>query len=157
MAIPVAIHTAAMQRHARCLMNSYQHWTGRALLPQSIGDSNLASRLFCAPFALVSHGSEEDPIFNFGNRVALDLFERSWDAFVGTPSRTSAEPACREARAALLAHVRKHGFIDDYSGIRVTASGGRFEIVSATVWNLIDEADAPVCGQAAMFNEWRWL
>ena len=96
-------------------------------------------------------------MFNFGNGVALDLFELSWEAFVSTPSRNSAEPLCREARAALLAHVREHGFIADYSGIRVTASGSRFEIVSATVWNLIDEAGAQVCGQAAMFSEWRWL
>lgn len=67
------------------------------------------------------------------------------------PSRLSAEAPLREERAALLERVSRHGFIDDYAGIRISARGTRFRIENAVVWNLIDGAG--VChGQAAMFE-----
>jgi len=89
-----------------------------------------------------------DPIFNFGNRAALNLFEYSWDEFIQLPSRLSAKPLAREARQQLLDTVNRQGYIDNYSGIRVSASGKEFMIENAVVWNIVDKQGV-YCGQAA--------
>jgi hypothetical protein len=52
--------------------------------------------------------------------------------------------------------VTEFGFIDDYRGIRISASGRRFEIRSAVVWNVIDQTGAH-WGQAATFSHWDYL
>ncbi len=79
--------------------------------------------LFEAPFALVAHDTQPDPVFRYGNRQALALFESTFEAFTALPSRLSAEPANQEERAALLERVTRQGFVDDYRGIRITRKG----------------------------------
>jgi hypothetical protein len=37
--------------------------------------------------------------------------------------------------------------------VRISRSGRRFEIVRATVWNVLDEQGNPA-GQAAAFDQW---
>jgi hypothetical protein len=105
---------------------------------------------------LVSHGTEPDPILNYGNRAALSLWEMTWEELTHTPSRLTAEAPNRAERARLLQAVTERGFIDDYSGIRISKSGRRFRIARATVWNLITQTGTP-CGQAAMFDHWEFL
>jgi hypothetical protein len=102
---------------------------------------------------IVAHGTETDPIFFYGNQLALSCFEMDFASFTRLPSRFSAEPLLREERDALLARVRDHGFIDDYAGVRVSATGKRFRIEQATVWNLLDESGQRH-GQAATFERW---
>ena len=139
-----------------CLAISFKHWTGRELMPDAGNASARAELIFHAPFVLVAHGTEADPVLNYGNQSALALWEMSWDELTRTPSRLTAESPQREERARLLATVAARGFIDDYSGVRITKSGRRFRIARATVWNLLTNAGKP-CGQAAMFNEWEYL
>jgi hypothetical protein len=51
----------------------------------------------------------------------------------------------------------KIGFIEvPYSGIRVSATGRRFMVRNATVWNLVDETGQPY-GQAALLKSWNYL
>jgi hypothetical protein len=136
------------------IAHSLKHWTGRDLLPGGFSESSeLAEKVFHAPFVLVSHGIEPDPVLNYGNQKALDLWEMSWAELTRTPSRLTAEAPNREERARLLAAVTANGFIDDYSGVRISSSGRRFRIARATVWNLLDGRGI-YRGQAAMF--WRW-
>jgi hypothetical protein len=125
-------------------------------LPGDFSPRELASRIFEAPFVIVSHGSQPDPILNYGNRAALELWEMSWDEFTRTPSRLTAEAAKREARAKVMETVTRQGFFEDYSGIRVSKAGRRFEISGATIWNLISET-GELQGQAATFSEWKFL
>jgi hypothetical protein len=142
--------------HTACLARSFKHFTGRELLA-GVGDAvDLARKIYQAPFVLVSHGTQADPILNYGNAAALALWEMSWEELTRTPSRLTAEAPEREERARLLATATARGFIDDYSGVRITKTGRRFRITRATVWNLITEAGEP-CGQAAMFSEWKFL
>lgn len=143
-----------MIRHVRILCSSYHHWTGHVLLDSVADNVDIVKRLDEAPFALVSHGTEPDPIFNYANRIALRLFEMSWDDFTSMPSRLSAEPLAQEERNRLLARVGSHGYIDDYSGIRISSTGKRFMIPDATVWNLLDES-GQACGQAALLRDWQ--
>jgi hypothetical protein len=135
---------------------SLKHWTGRDLLPGDFTLDELANKVFHASFVLVSHGTQADPVLNYGNQTALTLWEMSWDELTRTPSRLTAEALNREERARLLAAVTSHGFIDDYSGIRISKSGRRFRIDQATVWNLLDET-GKYAGQAAMFRQWEFL
>jgi hypothetical protein len=142
--------------HTACLARSLKHWTGRELLPVVSNPVDLSQKVFEAPFVIVSHGVEADPILNYGNRAALALWEMSWEELTRTPSRLTAEAPNREERAKLLEAVTRRGFIDDYSGVRISKTGKHFRISRATVWNLLTEGGKP-CGQAAMFSEWEFL
>lgn len=136
------------------IVESHLRLTGRPLLQaEAANDDDLAEALWTAPRAVVAHGTQADPIFCYGNRMALELFEMDFAAFTALPSRFSAEPMAREERASLLDRVSRFGFIDDYAGIRISRTGKRFRIGKATVWNLID-ADGVYRGQAATFSEW---
>ena len=140
--------TDSVIAHTRVLARSFQKWTEHDLLPGLFDPAGLARGVFEAPFVLVSHGTEADPILNYGNAAALALLEMSWKELTRTTSRLTAEAPNREERARLLEAVTKHGFIDDYSGVRISKSGRRFRINCATVWNLLTADDKP-CGQAA--------
>ena len=138
------------------IARSLKHWTGRDLIPGSLFAPDFTEKIFHAPFVLVSHGTESDPVLNYGNQTALGLWEMTWAELTSTPSRLTAEAPNREERARLLAAVTAHGFIDDYSGIRISKTGRRFRIAQATVWNLLDE-NQKYSGQAAMFSHWEFL
>ncbi len=132
------------------LAQSHQRLTGHLLLAAG---RDLRAALWNAASVIVAHGSEADPVFFYGNRRALQVFEMDWASFVRLPSRLSAEPLLREERALLLERVARDGCITDYAGTRISASGRRFRIEQAVVWNLIDASGA--ChGQAAAFDRW---
>lgn len=130
------------------IADSHLRLTGRRLVGESTADA-----LWAAPIVIVAHDTAPDPIFFFGNARALALFETTPEAFTAMPSRLSAEPGLRAERDRLMARVTRDGFIDDYSGIRISATGRRFRIHRATVWNLVDAAGR-LHGQAAAFSDW---
>lgn len=138
--------------HIDLLCDSYRRVTGRELIATHSNSRVRAHAIWLAPFIVASHGTQADPIFNYANRSALALWEMDWSTFTQLPSRYSAEPVAREERERLLAAVTTHGFIDNYSGVRITASGRRFRIERATVWNLIDKEKA-FHGQAVVFDQ----
>jgi PAS domain-containing protein len=115
-----------------------------------------AERLFHAPFVVVAHGTEADPLLNYANARAGEVWECTPEELIGVPSRLTAEPAHREERACLLARTAEAGYVDDYRGIRISRLGRRFCIERAVVWNVVDDDGRPV-GQAATFAEWFWL
>jgi hypothetical protein len=148
MALPLVSDSTL--RRLPLIAESYQRLLGKPLVSAS-GD--IALDLWQASQVIVAHGTEDDPVFFYGNRRALDVFEMAFADFICLPSRFSAEPLLREERARLLERVSRDGYIDDYAGVRVSASGRRFRIEQAVVWNLIDAAG--VChGQAATFDHW---
>jgi len=112
-----------------------------------------ARRLYDAPFVVLAHDTAADPRFTYANRTAQRLFEMPWSEIVGLPSRLSAEAPAREERQRLLEQVATRGYIDDYSGVRISKSGRRFRILRATVWNVHDRLGRPL-GQAATFTDW---
>ena len=145
-----------IETHGAELLRTYHRWTGRHLI-EPCGDELAEARmLFEAPFAVVSGGAEGDQILNYGNKTALNLWEMDWNTLTRTPSRLTAEPMHRDERAEFLRRVRERGFIDDYSGIRISSKGRRFRIAQATVWNVTD-ADGNYAGQAATFSKWEFL
>jgi hypothetical protein len=139
--------------HTQTLLNSYRHWLNEDLIDRSGSMEAQAKRLFEAEFVVVSHGTQDDPILNYGNQTALMLWEMDVATLTSTPSRMTAEPVHRDERASLLERTSRDGYVDDYRGIRISGTGKRFEIHKAIVWNLIDDKMNRI-GQAATFSDW---
>ena len=145
-----------IETHGVELLRTYHQWTGRHLI-EPCGDArHEAMKLFEAPFTVVSYGAEGEQLLNYGNKTAMQLWEMDWETLTRTPSRLTAEPMHRDERAEFLRRVREQGFIEDYTGIRVSSKGRRFFIRKATVWNITD-ALGNYAGQAATFSKWEFL
>jgi hypothetical protein len=160
-----------LAEHIALLCASYRHLIGQDLLDRfALGPTSTrpptdpptsgthpadahADRLFHAPIVLLSHNSDPDPIFVYGNRTALAVFELDWTGLTRMYSRLTAEPAARAERSRLLEEVAAKGFIAHYTGVRVSTTGRRFLIEDAVVWNLIDR-HGHYQGQAAAFDHW---
>jgi MEKHLA domain len=138
------------------LLNSYRQLLGQELLERSGSPAEQSQKLSIAPWAIVSHGTEPDPILNYGNRIALELWEMDWPSFTATASRQTAELINQVARQQMLEQVQSQGFVKDYQGIRISRSGRRFAISNGIVWNLQDQ-HGKYCGQAATFDRWQFL
>ncbi|MDB5385794.1 MAG: hypothetical protein JWM11_1440, partial [Planctomycetaceae bacterium] len=82
--------------HSQILLNSYRLWTKRELIPRCGSELEQAKVLFESPFVVVSHGTQPDPILNYGNRTALELWEIDIPTLLQTPSRLTAEPLHRD-------------------------------------------------------------
>lgn len=145
-----------LSKHVWLLQSSLRKLTGIELIRGATSGAAVLEGLNQAHFAVVSHGPEKDPIFNYANPKALELFEMDLVQFTQLPSRKSAEAPNRAERERLLKTVSSQGYINNYKGIRISAKGKRFRIQNATVWNLVDE-QGRYCGQAAMIPIWEYL
>ncbi len=146
----------AVIEQTQTILRSLKHFTGRNLVPSDHSAETVAKEVYQAPFVLVSHGTGADPILNYGNATAQTLWEMPWEELTRTPSRYTAETPERKERSRLLSAVMENGFIDNYSGTRISKSGRRFRIARATVWNLVTPEGKPA-GQAACFSQWEFL
>jgi len=154
-ALPEQFRNAWIVR-TRELLDSFRQTTGVELLARSGDPDDEAARLFSAPFVVVAHGAQADPILNYANRAGLELWEAPAEQFILTPSRLTAEPTLRAARESLLAETARKGFVSGYEGVRISATGRRFQIQNVTIWNVVD-AGGTAAGQAATFAHWRFL
>ena len=141
---------------SQIIIKSYEELLNKRLIETLGSPEEISNALFHAPFVVLSHGIETDPIFNYGNQAAMRLWSISWDELTQTPSRLSAESENRATRKAILERVATKGYIDNHQGVRITTTGKRFLIKQAAIWNLSDELGQK-CGQAAAFSDWEWL
>ncbi len=142
-----------LAEHVIDIRNSYRQLLLEDLLPNMQSDEQFARQLFHAPIAVVSHDTASDPVFNYANLKALELFELNWEDFTALPSRLSAEPVNQAERERLLAEVTENDYINHYEGVRISSTGKRFLIRNAVVWNLLD-SNQRYKGQAACFAHW---
>lgn len=142
--------------HTQIMLNSFRFFVGRELIERTGNAEEEARIVFEAPFVVVSHGTQDDPILNYGNKTALTLWEMEIPTLTSTPSRLTAEPMHRDERAQLMSRAARDGFVDDYRGIRISRSGKRFLIERAIIWNLVNPEGHRV-GQAATFSNWKPL
>ena len=133
------------------LTRTYRDLLGVPLVAQGQGPRWLYGE---APFAVLAHNTEADPKFIYANKTAQSCFGYSWDEFVQTRSRFSAEALERPDRDRMLSQVAQRGFLTDYHGVRISKTGRRFWIEDGTLWQLVDEQGV-LRGQAAMFRSWR--
>lgn len=165
--LPNTAPHAAWLDLTQCLLNSFRRWTGKELLdrlptkgaPTERGPRSATALeedllgLWNAPQVVVAHGTQSDPIFEYGNQQALNLWEMQLDEFLGMPSRLTAESMHRDERQKLLERTRQYGYVDDYRGVRISRTGKRFLIEDALVWTVLDHT-GQVIGQAAAFDHW---
>lgn len=128
----------------RRLLAAFTRAAGHDLVALSGADpAALGRSVYFGNFALLSHRGDGDATLNYGNALALTLWECGWEAFTAMSSRDTAPVAGRAAREAMMAEVARTGFVSGYSGERVSRGGRRFMIVDATVWRLQDAAGVP--------------
>ena len=142
-----------LAHHLADLLRSYHQLTGKYLVEPCGSKEEMARMAYEAPFVLLSHEQASDPRLTYGNLAAQKLFAMDWQQLIGTPSRKTAEAPERAERDELLRRVSENGYIDDYSGVRISGDGRRFMIREATVWNVMDTEGNPA-GQAATFSDW---
>ncbi|GAQ90017.1 hypothetical protein KFL_005900030 [Klebsormidium nitens] len=139
--------------HSLLLIDSYRRATGKPLFTDlELPDSGRA--LFEAPFVCMSHDGEEDPVFDYGNKAALELFEMTWDEFTKMPSRKSAASDApeQEGRNQLLAEALEKGAIELHDAQRYTSTGKPFIIQKGVLWT-ITNLEGERLGQAAVCTE----
>lgn len=140
------------------IAHSFKKHLGKPLagVMDSDPDLEVAQKLWYANQVIVSHDTSEDPLLNYANQVALELWETDVQNLIGMPSRKTAEPMHRDERAKMLEETHQNGYYDNYQGIRISSKGTRFFIPKAIIWNLEDENGNPA-GQAATFDSWKFL
>jgi hypothetical protein len=151
--------TAGVAAHELLLARTHLRTTGRELAPgldeAALAGADAATRahelLWNADWVLLSHGTEPSPVLNYGNRAAMELFELDWDRLTALESRYTAPPDLVEERADVLRRVREAGFVDDYRGTRVSATGKRFVIERVTLWEVHRPGSGERLGMAAAF------
>jgi len=137
--------------HIKNLLDSFERLTGKTIIERLNPELDYKA-IQEGEFVLVSHNGAQDPILNFGNEFALNLWEMDWDSFTKTPSRKTAEVDLRESRQEMLEVAEHKGYFDKYEGIRISSSGKRFKIKDAIIWNVFNQEGVKI-GQAAYFNQ----
>jgi hypothetical protein len=150
------VYTSFIIEHCTLLSESFFRLTGNKLIQENLTGQVLAEAIYHAPFVLVSHGTEIDPIFNFANLKAQELWEMSWEEFTKTPSRLSASSIAQTERQKLLEEAKVQGYVSNYNGVRISKSGKKFHILNTILYNVMD-TNSNRKGQAAVFKEWRFL
>ncbi len=116
----------------------------------------VAQEVFAADRVVLAHDGGADPRLIYANAAALRLWKRPWPEMIGLPSRLTAEPTERQARAEALALAQRQEALRGYGGVRVNSEGKRFQIQNARLWTLRD-GQGEAKGQAACFGQWWWL
>lgn len=145
-----------MLQWCQYLLDSYAYWTQHELIPRNGTFFDQAEALFTSSFVVASHEMQEDPVLNYGNQTALELWEMDWQQFTQTPSRLTAEPVNRKERSRMLWQAQTQGYISDYRGVRITRTGKRFLVEQAIIWT-IQKPDKTSLGQGATFSAWTFL
>lgn len=138
------------------ILNSYKRLLNKELIERNEDLLIDSKNLYNGDFVVLSHNNKPDPIYNYGNQKALDLWEMNWRQLIQTPSRNTTEPISREERETLLKEANLKGYITNYGGVRVSSTGKRYLIQDITLWNLFD-SKGEYCGQAATFSHWQKL
>jgi hypothetical protein len=138
------------------ITNSLKKLTGIEIVDSSLNIEEQAKQVFHSGYVLLAHNASNEPIFNYANQKALQLFEMSWDEFTNMPSKYSAESDERGKREKLLAEVEEKGYSKNYSGIRISKTGRRFEIKDVIIWNVYDAENNRIA-QAAVFDEYNYV
>ena len=148
--------TSQVIQHSKRILKSYTVITGIYMFDRNYSDEYCSYLLYHAPYVVVSHGMQQDPIFNYANLTAQQLWELDWNQFISLPSRLSAELASTEDRQHLLDEAVQKGYVNNYEGIRISSTGTRFKIQNVLFWNLPDEENIKI-GQVALFRNWENL
>lgn len=141
--------TADLYHQLALIEQNYQRYKGE-LLPVPAG---ITSRLEWihqhAPYGLLAHNNNSDPVFIYANHHACQSFGYPIKQLLGMPSRFSAAATDRAERQQLLDTVSQRG-ISAYSGPRINSQGQTLMLYDGYVWQLYNNDQ--LYGQAALFR-----
>ncbi|CAB9507466.1 MEKHLA domain-containing protein [Seminavis robusta] len=102
-------------------------------------------------FGILSHGIQEDPIYNYGNAAALELFDNTIEDLCQTPSRYSTVESLMDDREQLIQSINTfgHGTIRDAT--RRTTKEKLFVIATIWIWHVFDDNGTRI-GLAALYD-----
>ena len=141
---------------AEIAIASYEHFTGKSVVDCKNKYSSPYEALFHLKRPLLVHDTQSDPIFCYGNLLALEIFEYNWEELIKLPSRLSAEVKQQEDRLKMMKEIKKTGYAKGYSGTRITKTGKRIKIGDTTIWNLLGP-NSQFSGQAALIKTFEYL
>jgi hypothetical protein len=143
--------------HVARLLAAFTRATGRDLAAEmGLDAARLGQSAWGGDFALLSHRGDASATLNYGNRFALGLWELDWAAFTATPSAATAPEGDVAERSAVMDAVAARGYVGQYAGKRISATGRLFIIENAAIWRLVDDSGEPF-GVAATFRTVRYL
>ena len=143
--------------HVLLILSNLKELAGIDLLTSlSCNEKEVGEKAFYANFCLLSHDGASDPVLNYGNIKALELWEASWDELTSMQARETAKPDDQATREKTMKEVKENGYLTNYSGIRVSKFGKAFKILDVTIWNLTDQKGEPY-GQAALFRDYEFI
>jgi hypothetical protein len=140
-----------MDEWIRWSNDSLQKLTGKSLLDRMDGVTSIQEVHSCSRYAVLSHGTQQDPIFKYFNDAAFLVFQFSEDEVYKLPSRYSAPGEVRDQRASLVKKVVSEQVKTIPEAIRQMKSGRKIRLKDVLLWNVFDSGGTRV-GQTAMFD-----
>lgn len=102
-------------------------------------------------FGILSHGTQPDPIYNYGNRASLILFDQTLENLCKTASRYSTVESLMEDREQLIQQINSVGHGTISNAIRTTTKGKLFVMETIWIWHVY-HPDGRRIGLAALYD-----
>ena len=151
-----------IQKQSELILDCYQASIGKSLkerlgIDNNIMGAELAEALFKAPAAILSHDvividGKRDNIYNYANRTALKVFERTFAELTRIPSKkcVAESEESQLSRNTLLSACFTKGWVK-FDATRVSANGKTVQLRDAILYNLFDKRGI-YYGQAVVFD-----
>jgi hypothetical protein len=138
----------------RLSSESLKRFTGKGLLEILDGVSTIQQVHDNERYAVLSHGNQTDPIYNYFNKGAFLTFQWPESDIYSLPSRHSApDGLLRNDRQQMMQTVVEQNVLVIPSAIRQTKAGEFFKLTNVTFWNVYsDDDDGVRLGQTAVFD-----
>jgi len=148
-----------VENHIRLMDKSLEKTSGKSLFEwiqerQEPGETPIenASQLHKNKrFGILSHGTQVDPVYNYGNTAGLELFEQTLERLCETPSRFSTVPRLMGDRRESIKNIERAGYGTIQRAIRVSARGSLFCTADILVWTIKDDENRRI-GLAALYD-----
>lgn len=136
----------------RLSSDSLKRLTGVSLLDVMDGVSTIHNVHDNERYAVLSHGNQTDPIYNYFNKGAFLTFQWTESEIYNLPSRYSApDGSVRSDRAKMMQTVVEQHVRFIPLAIRQNKAGECFQLTNVTLWNVYDD-DGIRVGQTAFFD-----
>ncbi len=120
-----------------------------------IPNRTISQELFALSQPVIAHDSSQDPLLNYINATALQIWHRRWKEMIDMPSKLTAPIEEQKHRAIALSQAQNKSSVEGYRGVRINSRQQKFQINNARIWTIWND-EGTACGQAATFTSW-WL
>jgi hypothetical protein len=132
--------------------DSLKRFTGKSLLEVMDGVSTIRNVHDNERYAVLSHGNQTDPVYNYFNKGAFLTFQWPESEIYSLPSRYSAPDGfVRKDRQKMMQTVVEQNLVVIPIAIRQTKAGEFFQLSNVTLWNVYSDEGVRL-GQTAVFD-----